>query len=105
MNKEKMSKLEVLKRLNYFVENCPISRYEISLRLGNNDNYMSRVLNGWNNLSMNKFLDILEILELTPEEFFAADYKNYKQNAELLELVSSLNDDEKASLSTILKKK
>ncbi len=33
MEIEKMSKSEYLKRLNYFINKSPLSKYEISLRL------------------------------------------------------------------------
>ena len=102
---EKMSKTEFLKRLNYFVDLSALSKYEISLRLGNNDNYMSRVLTGKNNIDINKFFDILDVLEISTEEFFYPDYKNYNKDKPLIELLLKLNNSEKESLMTIFKNK
>ena len=84
MNKDKDVKTEFLKRLNYFVDLSALSKYEISLRLGNNDNYMSRVLTGKNNIDINKFFDILDVLQISTEEFFYPDYKNYNEDKPLI---------------------
>ncbi len=105
MNKDKDVKTEFLKRLNYFVDLSALSKYEISLRLGNNDNYMSRVLTGKNNIDINKFFDILDVLQISTEEFFYPDYKNYNEDKPLIELLLKLNDSEKESLMTIFKNK
>ena len=105
MGAGKIANNEFLKRLNYFVEQSSLSKYEISLRLGNNENYMSRVLSGKNNIDINKFFDILEILQITPTEFFYTDYTNYKKDKVLIDLVTKLDDNEKSSLLTIFKNK
>ena len=105
MEVEKMSKSEYLKRLNYFINKSPLSKYEISLRLGNNDNYISRVLSGKNNLSVVKFFEILDVLQVSCEEFFYHDYQNFKKDLPLFELITKLDDSEKASLLNIFKNK
>ncbi len=53
---------------------------------------------------MKTFLDFLKIVEISPIEFFYPKPENYEKNKELLDIVLSLNEEQKKTLLDVAKK-
>ena len=78
-----MDKLEIIKRIEYFRKKEKISARQLSLQLGNDKSYVSRMESGEFNLTISKLLEILQILNVTPEEFFAKNYDSFNEDLKL----------------------
>ncbi len=103
MKKYNLTKQDILGRIGYFKNKKGISSYELSLRLGHNKTYFYRVESGEINLTIDQLLQVLEILGVSTFEFFYPDLDGYNDDLKNLDILNSLNEDEKQSLMTILK--
>ena len=98
-----LTKQDIISRIGYFRNKKGFSAYELSLRLGYSYNYFYRVETGEIQLTIDLLLQVLEILEVTTFEFFYPNLTDFEIDKQNLELLKSLNTEEKKSLLTILK--
>ncbi len=75
-------------RMKALRKETSISAREMSLRLGQSENYINHIENGKIMPSMNGFFLICDFFEITPEEFFATE-KEYPVKFKELERVCS----------------
>ena len=68
-----------------------ISAREMSLAIGQNENYINRIENKQAFPSMQGFFYICEYLKITPEEFFAIDTDNPQEVRELADCLKRLD--------------
>ena len=94
---------EVIQRIGYFRNKINLSARELSLRIGKHEGYINKLESKDFNLPTQMLLVIIEALEITPAEFFADDYIDYKQNYELLHIIDSLKSDKKEHLINFIK--
>ncbi len=78
---------EVINRISYFRSKEKLSARELSLMIGKNEAYINRLESMEFNLPTSILLDIIETLKITPSEFFADNYKNYKAKQDLDKLI------------------
>ncbi|MFI3208274.1 MAG: helix-turn-helix transcriptional regulator [Eubacteriales bacterium] len=71
-----------------------VSARDMSLSIGQNENYINHIENGKSMPSMQVFFYICEYLQITPEEFFAHDTENPMAVNEILPMLNSLNNDD-----------
>ena len=95
---------EIGLRISYFRNQKGISARELSLTIGKCDNYINKLENHNFNISANILLYILSALEVEPEEFFATNYKTFKRDNELYNLIASMPTDKKENLIQFIKK-
>ncbi len=96
---------EIIERLSLTRTRKNLSSRKLGRLLGNSDTYFYKVEDGSIILNMPKFLEILETLEITPEEFFYKDFENYKRDKEILKITKSLSKEELEALVILLKRK
>ncbi len=94
---------EIIARIGYFRNKKNITAYDLSLQLGHSKNYFYRIESGENALTMELFLKVLEILELTPLEFFYPNTETFASDMADLKLLKSLSAEERSSIMTLLK--
>lgn len=99
-----MDKKEIALRLSYFRNEKNLSARELSLMVGKSENYINKLENNNFNLPVNVLFDILSALEVEPEEFFAHNFKTYKRDNELYNLISAMPSDKKENLIQFIKK-
>ncbi len=99
-----LSRADILNRIAYFMNLQNISAYQMSLKLGHSRNYFYRVESGEIQLTVEVLLEVLEILNLTTSEFFYPEVDKYKSDMDNLKILNRLNEEEKKSLLTLLKK-
>lgn len=94
----------VIERIGYFRNKKNLSARELSLRIGKNDTYINILESRVINLPTSVLLEIIEALEISPEEFFSSNYTTYKLDNELSQLLKTLPTSKKESLMDFIKK-
>ncbi len=85
-----MKMKEIVDRIIYFRTLKEISARELSLNIGKSGNYISKLECLDFTLPTPMLLTIIDNLGIKPEEFFAEDYKNYKDKKNLLNLLEDV---------------
>ncbi len=80
-----MEKMKVAKRIGELRANKKVSARDMSLSLGQSENYINHIENGKALPSMTGFFGICDYFNITPGEFFAYDKKNP-------DIISNLNE-------------
>lgn len=83
---------EIAERIIYFRDINSISARELSLSIGKSENYISKFECLDFIVPSDVLLQIIDNLGVTPEEFFAEDYKNYKTNKAVLSLLEEISN-------------
>ncbi len=99
-----MNVKEIISRIGYFRTKSNLSARELSRRLGNDESYITRLESFSFNLTIVKLLDILEILNVSPAEFFADNYMTYKEDLAMQEDFSIIPDDDKKAIQILIKR-
>ena len=94
---------EIINRIGYFRNLKRMSARELGMQLGHSETYFYKVENGSIILNLPTFLEVLSILEVTTEEFFAIDIEDYKKDKEILDNFKKLNPDIKDKLLDLIK--
>ena len=81
-----------------------VSAREMSLDIGQNENYINRIENGKNQPSLQGFFFICEYLGITPQQFFTPDVTYPNKINELIETAQSLSDEDMDFLISMAKK-
>ena len=84
---------EIIERISYFRNESKLSARELSLRIFKNETYINRLEYLNFNLPVTVLMEIIDALGITPDEFFAKDYKNYSKKEKLLNLLTDLISD------------
>lgn len=78
-----------------------VSAREMSLSLGQADNYINSIENRKSFPSMQAFFYICEYLKITPQQFFDTETENPVKVEELIKAVKGLNGDQLDNLIAI----
>ena len=100
-----MNYKQIVERLSLLRTKKNLSSRELGGMIGNSDTYFYKVEDNTIILNLPKFLEILEALEISTEEFFYEDLDKYKKDKELLDVLHSLSKEELDALITLLKRK
>lgn len=95
---------DIIERIGYFRNKANLSARELSLRIGKHDGYINKLESNDFNLPTSMLLEILSAFNVSPEEFFAENYTDYKQNKEIMQLLNKMPLDKKANLIAFLNK-
>jgi len=97
-----ITKKEIIVRIGYFRNKKNISAYKLGMELGHSKTYFYRVESGQIQLSIDKFLGILEILEITTTEFFCPNIN--KEDLALIEDINSLSKENQQTIKDLISK-
>lgn len=97
---ENLSLQDILNRINYYAKQNKLSGYKISLQLGHSKAYYSRLQKQKVNLSMETFLEVLEILGLKTSQFFTPLID--EESLKLLEKINSLSPDKRKTIENLI---
>ncbi len=89
-----MTKEEFGYRLAQLRQQRNISARKMSYKIGNSDNYINKIELGKCYPKMENFMYICECLGITPEEFFKSESNYPVKINEIINEISSLNEDE-----------
>lgn len=80
-----------------------VSARDMSLSLGQNENYINHIENGKSMPSMQAFFYICEYLEVTPKEFFDEELKNPNAVHQVVKALSTLEERQLSALHEIIR--
>lgn len=101
---KKMSYDDIIYRIGYFRNKNNLSAREASLQLGFSDSFINRIERKSVELKVSTLMNFMEIVNITPEEFFYYKPENYEKDKQLLEVVKSLSNENKEALMDIAKR-
>jgi len=90
----------IIEKLSLIRTERKLSSRAFGRMLGNSDTYFYKIENGSIILTLPKFLEVLDALEVTPEEFFWQDLQKYEEQKNLIKNFEKLSSESK---ETILK--
>ena len=100
---QKIDYKEILFRLGKFRIKHNLSARETSLRLGYSDSFINRIERQSVDLKVKTLLEFLELIEVSPEEFFYPTPENYKKDLEILNLIQKLSKENKDRIVDLIK--
>ncbi|MBO5022008.1 MAG: helix-turn-helix transcriptional regulator [Clostridia bacterium] len=95
---------EIIHRIGYFRTKANLSARETSLRLGYSEQFMKRIENKSVELKVSTLLDFLDIVDVTPQDFFYMGDQYNKEDKNVLDLYNSLSADAKQTIIDLMKK-
>lgn len=100
-----MNKDDVVKRISQLRTQAGISARELSLMIGKNSAYISRLESKNDSFepSVSALLEIIEACGSTESEFFYYDMQSYKQDKEIIDLLNKASPTKKQSIINLLK--
>lgn len=96
---------DIVLRIKQLRDRCHLSARELSLQLGKNSPYITKLEAGEYAVPIQVLLEIIEICGSTPEEFFHRDMLAYKKDKELLDYFSKLDENQKNAILNLYKTK
>ncbi|MGN0960741.1 MAG: helix-turn-helix domain-containing protein [Christensenellales bacterium] len=100
MKNTNLSKKEILERISFLRTKKNISAYKLGIELGHSKTYFYRIESGEIQLTMDLFLDILDVLNVTTSEFFCP-YIN-EEDKQLLDNINSLSEKNKKTIIELI---
>ena len=94
---------KIIERISQLRIQKGVSARDMSLSIGQSENYINKIENGKALPSMTGFLYICEYFEITPEEFFSFETENPKLNDKLNMYIKKLNAKQAAHIIEIIK--
>ena len=94
---------DIAERVAYFRNKRNLSARELSLMLGKNSSYISKLEANAFVISTPALYEILNVLQVSPQEFFATNYHTYSINVELINLIEKLPIEKREYLIKFLK--
>ena len=102
---EKLERISFIQRISKLRIDNNLSARKLSVARGKNPGYINKLENEKDFLpTIDTLFDILEVCKTTPAEFFYYDPGQYKYDKELIDLLSTVENDIKQAVITILKK-
>ena len=99
-----MESKDIINRIRYFRNEKQLSARELSLRLDKSDTYINKLESRDFNLPVSMLLEIIKELEITPDEFFADNYRTYNQDKEMANVFMGLSADSKNTIMDLMKR-
>lgn len=97
-----MDLTEVINRIGYFRNRANLSARALSLEIGKNPAYITKLEAREYEPSMQIMLDIIDACNTTVEEFFYKDITSYKIDKDALKIIERLNPKQKSALIELL---
>lgn len=102
MEKLNYTKEEIINKIGRLRTSKNITAYKLSKELGHSKTYFYRVENGAIQLSLENFLDVLDILGVTTSEFFCPFLTN--EVLEIISIFNKLSEKDRTTVKEILYK-
>ena len=97
---------EIVNRIGIIRTRANLSARALSLAIGKNASYIHLLENSRTTFepSLSVLLEIIEVCDSTPEEFFSTDIYQYKQDKQVLEFLKTLSPYQKEAIMNLYKK-
>lgn len=94
---------DIIIRIKQAREKAHLSARELSLLIGKNGTYLTKLENSEFNITMQTIIDIVNACGITLEEFFYRNQLSYSKDKELLDFFSTLSDKQKDAILNLYK--
>ena len=94
---------EILNRFGYFMNKANLSARALSLRLGYSEQFIKRIFNKNVELKVSTLLEIFNILDITPQDFFYLGSSYNKNDKNILEMFNNLSNESKEAIINLMK--
>lgn len=101
MKNTNLTKKDILERIGYFRNQKGISAYKLGMELGHSKNYFYRIESGEIQLTLDMFLDVLQILKVSTSEFFCEPLSETEQD--FIKAFSTLSQENKETILNLTK--
>ena len=102
---EKQEREAFIERISKLRIDNNLSAKKLSETIGKNPGYINKLEHQKDFLpTIDTLFDILEVCKTTPAEFFYDNPSQYKYDKEIIDLLSSVDNDSKQAVLTMLKK-
>lgn len=95
---------EILFRMGYFRNKNNLSARETSLQLGFSDSFMNRIERNSVELKVSTLLSFLNLVNVSPLEFFYPNPDSYKKDKEIFDVIMGLSNENKNLIIELAKK-
>lgn len=92
----------LINRLGYFRVRAKLSARDLSLRMGKSPGYMTKFEVGGINLPVDVLFDILDILNVTKEEFFSYDPSKFEDDKKFIRKFRNLSKENQELVINIM---
>lgn len=92
----------LIDRVGYIRNRAKLSARELSQRLGFSIAYIAKFENGDFNMPAEVLLNVIEICNSTPEEFFSRDISNYLEYKDIIDRYKKLSNESKLAIKDLL---
>ncbi len=89
--------------MGYFMNRANLSARQTSFRLGFSEQFMKRIFNKTVELKVNTFLEFLDLVEITPQDFFYLGKEFSEEDKNMLDMFNKLSKEGKAAIVSIMK--
>lgn len=94
---------EILNRIGFFMNKSNLSARAISLKLGYSEQFIQRILSKQVELKVSTLLQIFEILDITPHDFFYLGKDYNKEDKNVLDMFNHLSGESKQTIINLIK--
>ena len=95
---------DVIFRIGYYRNKNNLSVRDLSLQLDYGTSQVHRIERKKVELKVSTLLKFMELVGITPLEFFYPDLESYKYDIELIKILSNLSSEDKQMLIALAKK-
>jgi transcriptional regulator with XRE-family HTH domain len=100
---KKITYEDVLARIGFFRNNKNLSARATSFELGCGELFLSRIENGTHELRMKTFLELCDVFEITPQDFFYLGKEYNPESKNVLELFGNLSATDQQTILNLMK--
>ncbi len=93
----------LIQRLGYFRNQANMSARELSGRLGCSEGYIGKYELGLINMPSEVLLDVMKILNVSPEKFFSKNPEKFDEHKDLIDSFERLSEENKKLAKAIIK--
>ena len=101
---KKLDYNDVINRIGFFRSKANLSARETSLRLGYSEQFMKRIETKTVELKVSTWLDFLDIVDISIQDFFYLGEQYNKEDKNILELFNNLSNENKQTIIDLMKK-
>jgi len=98
-----LSYTEILNRMFFFMDKANLSARATSLKLGNSEAYIKRILNEGVELKVKTLMEFCEVVGITLYDFFYLGKDYNKDDKYILDMYSKLSPKNKQTIIDLLK--
>lgn len=94
---------EVLNRMGFFMNRANLSARATSLKLGYTEQFMKRIFNKSVELKVSTLLDFMDLVDITPQDFFYLGTSYNKNDKKLIDMFNDLSNESKEVVFSLIK--